>query len=109
MLIRKDDQAAASIPADAPQQRGSEPQSPEQPLAAERPTPPASPTLRAPGVERDADLFDMGGFEGVTMADLLGPEPSRSRSQATSTGSKTSRGIDQPTTSTPKRSVDDFD
>ena len=48
----------------------------EAPVAPQRPSAPAAPS-RSPGA--DDELFDMSGFEGLTMADLLGPDDKRDR------------------------------
>jgi len=49
------------------------------------------------------ELFDLSGFEGLSMADLLGPEDRRDRRG----GSRTVAS--QPTPAAPARTVDDFD
>jgi small subunit ribosomal protein S1 len=84
-------QRATDLENAARQARGEEPLAPQRPAAAPRPVAAA-----------DDELFDMSGFEGLTMADLLGPgdrnKPRRgSAPQA------------QAAPSVPSRSVDDFD
>ena len=101
-------QRAADLEAAARARRG------EAPLAPQRPTTPASPT---PAPVSDEERFDMGSMEGLTMADLLGPDSSRQRrSGGGSSGSarmvgnagvSPERGQERP--STPARTVDDFD
>lgn len=102
LMIRKDEPVAA-------------PPTPE-PLTAPQPPAAAAPVpspVRTPA-RSDDDLFDLGGMEGLTMADLLGPDPSKQRQsrrtsgtgQAASTGQASSAG---QTSSPPARSVDDFD
>ena len=72
------------------------------PIAAPgRPVPVSSPK------RSDEELFDMGGLEGLTMADLLGPDSGRQgRGQAASKAAAAA-----PVAATPvvPRSVDDFD
>ena len=76
--------------ADAAPQRLDSPRRPEGPVSA--------PSNRAD----DADRFDLGALEGMTMADLLGPAPGRgSRDQG-----RGSAAAAAPATS---RSVDEFD
>ena len=101
LMIKKDDPGASGTQAKAADTQVQPPASPFRQVQA---TPP-SPT--APPPRSDADLFDLGAMEGVTMADLLGPDPSRS----------SGRGGRPPqaapgSAATPKavsRSVDDFD
>jgi len=76
-------------------------------------TQPAAPTAQAPksaaadapapaggtGRRSDADLFDLGGMEGLTMADLLGPADQKRRPAQQQ----------QDTAASVRRSVDDFD
>ena len=99
LMIRKDQPGVASPePVVAPPQPESA-AAPAPPVAA-APAPAPSP-VRAPA-RSDDDLFDLGGMEGLTMADLLGPDPSQKR-QPRSTSSTNQAG------SAPARSVDDFD
>ena len=103
-MIKKDEPLpAAPEPTTALQSPGSAP-APAAPVpvaAPGRPVPASSPK------RSDEELFDMGGLEGLTMADLLGPDSGR-------------QGLDQtapkataatPAAATPlvARSVDDFD
>jgi small subunit ribosomal protein S1 len=91
LLIRKEE-ASAAPPADDP--------------SAPDAAPPATGTARpaAPSAPRSVDADDL---EGLTMADLLGPEPSRGgRSEARKTGPAAAAGA---ATKAAFRSVDDFD
>lgn len=62
---------------------------------------PGAPQPAPPGLPSsdDGELFEMGSMEGLSMADLLGPDPSQ-RGQAKRSA---------PTTKQAARSVDDFD
>ena len=74
-------------------------------IRKDEPAPPAPEpkTLQAPqpGLppSDDGELFEMGSMEGLSMADLLGPDPSQ-RGQAKRSA---------PTPKQAARSVDDFD
>ena len=72
----------------------------EAPMAPRPPQRPGSPAAAPVG---DDELFDLSGFEGLSMADLLGPEDRRDRRG----GSRTVAS--QPTPAAPARTVDDFD
>ena len=50
----------------------------------------------------DDELFDLGSMEGLTMADLLGPDPSQKRAAKAAVAG-------EPSTKPTARSVDDFD
>ena len=50
----------------------------------------------------DDELFDLGSMEGLTMADLLGPDPSQKRAVKAAVAG-------EPSTKPAARSVDDFD
>lgn len=104
-MIKKDEPLpAATEPAAALQAPGSAPAPAPAPIAApSRPAPGSSPK------RSDEELFDMGGLEGLTMADLLGPDSGRQRQGR-------GQGAPQATAATPAaatpvvaRSVDDFD
>ena len=104
-MIKKDEPLpAATEPAAALQAPGSAPAPAPAPIAApSRPAPGSSPT------RSDEELFDMGGLEGLTMADLLGPDSGRQRQGR-------GQGAPQATAATPAaatpvvaRSVDDCD
>ncbi len=106
LMIRKDEPVAArpepdSVTAAVP------------PVAAALAATPTPAPVRAPA-RSDEDLFDLGGMEGLTMADLLGPDPSQKRqsrrtSSAKQAGSAEQAGNAQQASSAPARSVDDFD
>ena len=53
-------------------------------------------------VRNDDELFDLGSMEGLTMADLLGPDPSQKRAAKAAV-------VGEPSTKPAARSVDDFD
>jgi small subunit ribosomal protein S1 len=108
LMIRKEEAPTPAAPAEA--------------AAAAQATPPAVPTpplVSAPGTGSSGpsssrvgedDLFDMAGMEGMTMADLLGPEPSRQRRATPGSGGGTAGGVaPTPQRSAPGRTVDDFD
>ena len=97
LMIRKDEPPAPPAPSA---------ESPEPALAPQAPSPAAAAPVRAPArtPERsDDELFDMGSMEGLTMADLLGPDPGRQRPAKTVTPAAAQA------VATPARSVDDFD
>ena len=78
----------------------------EAPVAPQRPAAPQAPARSGAG---DDDLFDMSGFEGLTMADLLGPADDRRPRRA---GGASRTPAPQPQaqrSSAPARTVDDFD
>ena len=77
--------------------RGEAPVAPQRPAAAQPPS---------RGAVGDDDLFDMSGFEGLSMADLMGPDDRQARR-----GSGSSRmAPPQPErAAVPARTVDDFD
>ena len=69
------------------------------------PQAPTRPAAAAAG-RSDADLFDMSGFEGMSMADLLGPDERQGRRG----GGSARRAAPQPErAAVPARTVDDFD
>ena len=98
LMIRKDEPSPAAPPESAePPVAASAPQAPSPAAAAPVRTP-----ARTPERSDDA-LFDMGAMEGLTMADLLGPDPGRQRQAKTVTPAATQA------VAAPARSVDDFD
>ncbi len=109
LMIRKDQPVvAAPEPVVATPEPESAP-APSPPVAAA----PAPSPVRAPA-RTDDDLFDLGGMEGLTMADLLGPDPSQKRqsprtSSARQAGSTKQAASAEQSSSAPPRSVDDFD
>ena len=88
---------------------------PQAPIGATPPgTAPATPTASnpsrpAPPKRSDEELFDMGGLEGLTMADLLGPDSGRQRQGRAQATSKAAAATTPATTPVVARSVDDFD
>ena len=69
----------------------------EAPMAPQRPSSPAAAPAATP--VGDDELFDLSGFEGLSMADLLGPDERRQR-----------RAAPQPASAAaPARTVDEFD
>ena len=85
----------------------------EAPVAPQRPAAPVAPARPTAG---DDDLFDMSGFEGLTMADLLGPDDKGKRraggsSSSNAAGGGASRAPAQAerAAAVPARTVDDFD
>jgi small subunit ribosomal protein S1 len=98
LMIRKDEPSPAAPSESAePPVAASAPQAPSPAAAAPVRTP-----ARTPERSDDA-LFDMGAMEGLTMADLLGPDPGRQRQAKTVTPAATQA------VAAPARSVDDFD
>ncbi len=120
LMIKKDDprseteegQPVAEMPVagqPAVVQSPSAPQAPSPAAAAAAPVAPSAPQPRS-----DEDLFDLGEMAGLTMADLLGPDSSRSSSPKGSRRGPGSAGRATPNAAqTPaavvSRSVDDFD
>ena len=84
-------QRATDLENAARQARGEEPLAPQRPAAAPRPVAAA-----------DDELFDMSGFEGLTMADLLGPGDRNKPRRGSAPQAQTAPSV-------PSRSVDDFD
>ncbi len=114
LMLKKEEPAAEpDMAAAAPPAGAAEPRRPEAPAAAG--AAPVAPAPAAPRVSRsDDELFDLGELEGLTMADLLGPEASRGRSGGS--GSARSIGQGRPGSTAagdrpaaPSRTVDDFD
>ncbi len=82
----------------------------EAPVAPQRPSAPA-PSRSSSG---DDELFDMSGFEGLTMADLLGPDDKRSGrggrgGSGGSGGARMAPPQPERAAAAPARTVDDFD
>ena len=83
----------------------------EAPVAPQRPAAPAgAPSAPQPPAARpsrgDDDLFDMSGFEGMSMADLLGPDD---RQQRRGSGAARMAPPQPERAAVPSRTVDDFD
>lgn len=119
-MIRKDEPVSAAEEPVAGAASGTAPQpqppsAPQPPAALQAPQAGAAASTapaRSAGVD-DADLFDMSGFAGVSMADLLGPEESGQRRSGrgsvgrSAAGTATSRAtVAAPA---PGRTVDEFD
>jgi small subunit ribosomal protein S1 len=71
----------------------------EAPIAPQRPV---APNAAPQGALGDDDRFDMSGFEGLTMADLLGPDDRQQRRSAAAAPVAATPAV-------PSRTVDDFD
>ena len=108
-------QRAADLEAVARAGRGEAPLPPQRPAAQAQGFPASGSPAQAP--ISDEERFGMGGLEGLTMADLLGPDSSRQR-RSGSGGSGSARMVGSGATSadrgqerpkTPSRTVDDFD
>ena len=103
LMIRKDQPVAtAAEPVMAPPEPEAS-ASPQPPVAAS----PAPSPVRTPA-RTDDELFDLGGMEGLTMADLLGPDSSQQRQSRRSSSAKQAGSTDQAG-GAPARIVDDFD
>jgi len=104
-MIKKDGPLpAATEPAAALQAPGSAPAPAPAPIAApSRPAPGSSPK------RSDDELFDMGGLEGLTMADLLGPDTGRQRQGRGQAAPQATAATPAAATPVVARSVDDFD
>ena len=104
-MIKKDEPLpAATEPAAALQAPGSAPAPAPAPIAApSRPAPGSSPK------RSDDELFDMGGLEGLTMADLLGPDTGRQRQGRGQAAPQATAATPAAATPVVARSVDDFD
>ncbi|MBD2421990.1 S1 RNA-binding domain-containing protein [Cyanobium sp. FACHB-13342] len=98
LMIRKDEPTPAPpVESAEPPVAASAPQAPSPAAAAPVPTPARTPE------RSDDELFEMGSMEGLTMADLLGPDPGRQR-PAKAVTPAASQAV-----AAPARSVDDFD
>lgn len=93
LLIRKEE----------PPTTATEPGEAVAPVPATSPSPPEAPS-RPAAAANDDDRFDLGDLEGMTMADLLGPEPGRAGRRGLP-----SRAAAPSTSGVPSRTVDDFD
>ncbi len=78
----------------------------EAPVAPQRPSAPAAPSRPATG---DDELFDMSGFEGLSMADLLGPDDKGKRRTGAGSGGSRMAPPQPERAAVPTRTVDDFD
>ncbi len=104
-MIRKDEPAPAAEPTAEVQ---ATPQATSQAPAAAAVAPTSLQMPARPAAGDDDALFDMGAMEGMTMADLLGPDTSRQRQPRPASQSGSGAGS-APAQATPARSVDDFD
>ena len=114
MMIKKDESDAAGAGPPGSVTPGSAVAPAVAPIAA-GPTAAAQPVVAAPvrpAARNDAELFELESLEGITMADLLGPDASRRR-PAASGGAKPAAGQGTPAGAAPARSaprtVDEFD
>ena len=96
--------AEARAAAEAAAQRAAELEDAARAARGEAPVAPQRPA--ASPASGDDDLFDMSGFEGLSMADLLGPDD-RNKGRR-SGGSRMAQPQSKPA-AVPTRSVDDFD
>ena len=106
LMIKKDEpQPAEPSEAAAPNAVASKAPAPVAPASAAAQA--SSPSSPASPKRSDEELFDLGGMEGLTMADLLGPDPGRQRQgRPQAAGSSPAPAAPAPVVS---RSVDDFD
>ncbi len=86
---------------------GSQAQAPVAPAQPQVPVPPAP--AAAPQRRSDDELFDMGEMAGMTMADLLGPDPGRGSGRGGRTQAAAAANQAPAAASPVSRSVDDFD
>ncbi|MEI6031603.1 MAG: S1 RNA-binding domain-containing protein [Synechococcaceae cyanobacterium ELA739] len=112
VAVRSPEMAAAAAPVEAPRPQAA----PVAPATATSPRGGSTPSVPAPAASpparqvSDDDLFDMGALEGMTMADLLGPENRRGKGggSARQAGSATAATAAAASTA-PARTVDEFD
>lgn len=86
----------------------------EAPVAPQRPSAPSAPAAPSRSSGGDDELFDMSGFEGLTMADLLGPDDKRGGrggrgGSGASGGARMAPPQPERAAAVPSRTVDDFD
>jgi small subunit ribosomal protein S1 len=109
LMIKKEDVVAVRP------QAASATASVEMPRAQSAATAPVAPGASTPAVVRvvsDDDLFDMGAMEGMTMADLLGPDERRGKGGGSSRRQAPAAAAADATAATAAaaaRTVDDFD
>ena len=116
-LNRKDEQvrlereaAEARAAADAALERAAALENAARAGRGEAAVPPQAPSRPASAPARsEADLFDMSGFEGMSMADLLGPEERQGRRGGTGSGGARKAPPQPERAAVPARTVDDFD
>lgn len=122
-MIRKDEASASSAtPSANPTAPSSRPE-PVSPAAAPQvaaasgagvagtpPSSPAEPERRpAAAAMGEDERFDESGLAGITMADLLGPEPSRNRPGSSRAGTSRRPQEEPAQASAASRTVDEFD
>jgi small subunit ribosomal protein S1 len=95
--------AEARAAAEAAAQRATDLENAVRASRGEAPVAPQRPTQQPASRGGDDELFDMSGFEGLSMADLLGPDDRRSG------GSRKPAPKVERAAATPARTVDDFD
>ncbi len=110
LMLKKDEPRGAST-SDQP-----DPMPPRQSAVAPAapapasPQPAAPPPSPAPQVRSDDELFDLGDMAGLTMADLLGPDPGRSSGRSSAKGAgRSPQAGSKAEPAVVSRSVDDFD
>ena len=106
VLMIKKDQPQDPEPAEAGAPAPEAAAAPSAPVAPS-PASQATPAPRSSSSVSDEELFDLGGMEGLTMADLLGPDPGRQR-PGRSQPTAVSQSAPAPA-AVVARSVDDFD
>jgi small subunit ribosomal protein S1 len=101
MMIKKDESdAAGAAPSSAPLAPGAPAMAPPAAAAAA----PAAPVR--PPTRNDTELFELESLQGVTMADLLGPDASRRQRPAAAGGANPVAAGAAPAA---RRTVDEFD
>lgn len=112
-MIKKDAaEAAGAEAAQAAADPGHQPAAPQRPAPSAAAVPPATAAAGASAAPRsDAERFDLGDMAGITMADLLGPEPSRSGGRRGGSGGGSGRATrtGPAAAAVVSRTVDEFD
>ena len=98
--------AEARAAAEAAAQRAAELEDAARAARGEAPVAPQRPTAAPASKGGDDELFDMSGFEGLSMADLLGPDD---RNKGRRSGGSRMAAPQAKPAAVPSRSVDDFD
>ena len=104
--------AEARAAAEAAARRATELENAVRASRGEAPVPPQRPAapVAAPAAPvGDDELFDMSGFEGLSMADLLGPEDKGKRRSGGGSGGSRMAPPQPERAAVPTRTVDDFD
>ena len=107
MLIRKEGSAVPEPAAEQPAAPAAPQASVPTPVPA--PQPAAAPAPTRPAAASDDKRFDLGELEGLTMADLLGPDPGRSRAGGSRQAPAASPTAAANPAAAAARTVDDFD